>query len=170
MPPKVTDTRTAQNEALHKVEEKTAAGARRIVATFAEDFYDAVTLMCMLGVEKEGLSFKKVHEEYEKENAPKTANPLRRLRRSRPRRPQRRPLVRRRRRLPRRPLRRRRRRLLRRPPRRQLTNGVTQHGSEREKSGCRSSCRCGSAHDGYRMPGKAGSGDRRQAMADNRDL
>ena len=58
MPPKVTDTRTAQNEALHKVEEKTAAGARRIVATFAEDFYDAVTLMCMLGVEKEGLSFK----------------------------------------------------------------------------------------------------------------
>lgn len=73
MPPKVTDTRTAQNEALHKVEEKTAAGARRIVATFAEDFYDAVTLMCMLGVEKEGLSFKKVHEEYEKENAPKTA-------------------------------------------------------------------------------------------------
>lgn len=72
MPPKVTDTRTAQNEALHKVEEKTAAGARRIVATFAEDFYDAVTLMCMLGVEKEGLSFKKVHEEYEKEHAPKT--------------------------------------------------------------------------------------------------
>lgn len=72
MPPKVTDTRTAQNEALHKVEEKTAAGARRIVATFAEDFYDAVTLMCMLGVEKEGLNFKKVHEEYEKEHAPKT--------------------------------------------------------------------------------------------------
>nr|WP_162933226.1 hypothetical protein [Corynebacterium lactis] len=73
MPPKVTDTRTAQNEALHKVEEKTAAGARRIVATLSEDFYDAVTLMCMLGVEPEGLSFKKVHEEYEKENAPKTA-------------------------------------------------------------------------------------------------
>ena len=41
MPPKVTDTRTAQNEALHQVEEKTAAGARRIVATFADDFYDA---------------------------------------------------------------------------------------------------------------------------------
>ena len=73
MPPKVTDTRTAQNEALHKVEEKTAAGARRIVATFAEDFYDAVTLRCMRGGEKEGLSFKKGHEEYEKENAPKTA-------------------------------------------------------------------------------------------------
>ena len=75
MPPKVTDTRTAQNEALHKVEEKTAAGARRIVATFAEDFYDAVTLMCMLGVEKEGLSFKKVHEEYEtaKKSAKKAA-------------------------------------------------------------------------------------------------
>ena len=72
MPPKVTDTRTAQNEALHQVEEKTAAGARRIVATFAEDFYDAVTLMCMLGVEKEGLSYKKVHEEYLAEHAPKT--------------------------------------------------------------------------------------------------
>lgn len=72
MPPKVTDTRSAQNEALHKVEEKTAAGARRIVATFSNDFYDCVTLMCMLGVEKEGLSFKKVHEEYLKENAPKT--------------------------------------------------------------------------------------------------
>ena len=71
MPPKVTDTRTAQNEALHKVEEKTAADARRIVATYSEDFYDAVTLMSMLGIEKEGLSFKKVHEEYEKENAPK---------------------------------------------------------------------------------------------------
>ncbi|MEJ5920470.1 MULTISPECIES: hypothetical protein [unclassified Corynebacterium] len=72
MPPKVTDTRSAQNEALHKVEEKTAAGARRIVATFSDDFHDCVTLMCMLGVEPEGLSYKKVHDEYLKENAPKT--------------------------------------------------------------------------------------------------
>lgn len=73
MPPKVTDTRTAQNEALHQVEAETAAGARRIVATFSDDFHDCVTLMCMLGVEPEGLSYKKVHEEHLEATAPKTA-------------------------------------------------------------------------------------------------
>ena len=73
MPPKVTDTRTAQNEALHQVEAETAAGARRIVATFSDDFLDCVTLMCMLGVEPEGLSYKKVHEEHLEATAPKTA-------------------------------------------------------------------------------------------------
>lgn len=73
MPPKVTDTRTAQNEALHQVEAETAAGARQIVATFSDDFHDCVTLMCMLGVEPEGLSYKKVHEEHLEATAPKTA-------------------------------------------------------------------------------------------------
>lgn len=73
MPPKVTDTRTAQNEALHQVEAETAAGARRIVATFSDDFHDCVTLMCMLGVEPEGLNYKKVHEEHLEATAPKTA-------------------------------------------------------------------------------------------------
>ena len=71
MPPKVTDTRTAQNEALHQVEAETAAGARRIVATFSDDFHDCVTLMCMLGAEPEGLSYKKVHEEHLEATAPK---------------------------------------------------------------------------------------------------
>lgn len=73
MPPKVTDTRTAQNEALHQVEAETAAGARQIVATFSDDFHDCVTLMCMLGVEPEGLNYKKVHEEHLEATAPKTA-------------------------------------------------------------------------------------------------
>ena len=72
MPPKVTDTRTAQNEALHQVEAETAAGARQIVATFSDDFHDCVTLMCMLGVEPEGLSYKKVHEEHLEATAKKT--------------------------------------------------------------------------------------------------
>ena len=45
MPPKVTDTRPTP-EALHAVEEETAASARRIVATYAQDFLDGVTLMC----------------------------------------------------------------------------------------------------------------------------
>ena len=54
MPPKVTDTQPAadQNNA---VEEETARAARRIVATYAEDFLDGVTLMSMLGVEPDGL-------------------------------------------------------------------------------------------------------------------
>lgn len=73
MPPKVTDTRTAQNEALVKVEERTAAGARKIVASLAEDFHDCVTLMCMLGVEPEGLDYQRVHAEWLAENAPKPA-------------------------------------------------------------------------------------------------
>lgn len=71
MPPKVTDTRTASAESLHAVEAETAAGARRIVATYAEDFFDGVTLMCMLGVEPEGLSYRKVAAEHEAANAPK---------------------------------------------------------------------------------------------------
>ena len=59
MPPKVTDTQPAadQNNA---VEEETARAARRIVATYAEDFLDGVTLMSMLGVEPDGLVHKKV--------------------------------------------------------------------------------------------------------------
>lgn len=73
MPPKVTDTRSAQNEALHKVEELTAAGARKIIASYADDFHDCVTLMCMLGVEPEGLDYKRVHAEYLEENEPKPA-------------------------------------------------------------------------------------------------
>lgn len=54
MPPKVTDTRAANAEALHAVEVETAEAAQRIVATYAEDFLDATTIMCMLGVEPEG--------------------------------------------------------------------------------------------------------------------
>ncbi|QGU05519.1 hypothetical protein [Corynebacterium comes] len=64
MPPKVTDTRPTP-EALHAVEEKTAAAARRIVATYSQDFMDGVTLMCMLGVEPNGLVYKKVAAELE---------------------------------------------------------------------------------------------------------
>lgn len=70
MPPKVTDTRTPA-ESLHAVEAETAAGARRVVASYAEDFFDGVTLMCMLGVEPEGLSYRKVAAEYEETTAPK---------------------------------------------------------------------------------------------------
>lgn len=70
MPPKVTDTRPTP-EALHAVEEETAASARRIVATYAQDFMDGVTLMCMLGVEPEGLVYSKVAAELaEAEPAP----------------------------------------------------------------------------------------------------
>ena len=64
MPPKVTDTRPTP-EALHAVEEETAASARRIVATYSQDFMDGVTLMCMLGVEPKGLVYKKVAAELE---------------------------------------------------------------------------------------------------------
>ncbi|MBZ8176419.1 hypothetical protein GP475_10425 [Corynebacterium poyangense] len=71
MPPKVTDTRP-NTEAIHAVEEETARGARNIVATFAQDFMDGVTLMCMLGVEPEGLSHKKVAAEYEAAHPKKT--------------------------------------------------------------------------------------------------
>jgi len=64
VPPKVTDTRPTP-EALHAVEEETAASARRIVATYAQDFMDGVTLMCMLGVEPKGLVYSKVAAELE---------------------------------------------------------------------------------------------------------
>ena len=72
MPPKITDSRP-NPEAVHTVEEQTAAGARSVVATYAEDLTDGVTLMCMLGVEPEGLNYKKVHEEHLEATAPKTA-------------------------------------------------------------------------------------------------
>lgn len=63
MPPKVTDTQPAVDNT-HAVEEETARAARRIVATYAEDFLDGVTLMSMLGVEPEGLVHKKVLAEH----------------------------------------------------------------------------------------------------------
>ncbi|MDY3126728.1 MAG: hypothetical protein SOW59_01150 [Corynebacterium sp.] len=59
MPPKVTDTQPVA-EQMHAVEEETAQAARRVVATYAQDFLDGVTLMSMLGVEPEGLVHKKV--------------------------------------------------------------------------------------------------------------
>ncbi|WP_018297364.1 hypothetical protein [Corynebacterium lubricantis] len=62
MPPKITDSRPSA-EAIHEVEEQTALGARRIVATYAEDLMDGVTLMSMLGVEPEGLVYKRFEEE-----------------------------------------------------------------------------------------------------------
>ncbi|MDO4631258.1 MAG: hypothetical protein Q4A82_03115, partial [Corynebacterium sp.] len=70
MPPKVTDTRTPA-EPLHAVEAETAAAARRVVASYAENFLDGVTLMCMLGVEPEGLKYKPVYAEYADTLAPK---------------------------------------------------------------------------------------------------
>jgi cobalamin-dependent methionine synthase I len=45
---------------MHAVEEETARSARRVVATYAQDFLDGVTLMSMLGVEPEGLVHRKV--------------------------------------------------------------------------------------------------------------
>ncbi|MDN5721248.1 MAG: hypothetical protein ACTH2Y_13735 [Corynebacterium sp.] len=60
MPPKVSDNHTTSAESLHTVEEETAKAAQRIVATYADDFLDAATLMCMLGVEPEGLIHRKV--------------------------------------------------------------------------------------------------------------
>ncbi|QGU08266.1 hypothetical protein COCCU_11830 [Corynebacterium occultum] len=70
MPPKVTENRPSP-ESLHAVEEETARAARRIVATYSQDFLDGVTLMCMLGVEPEGLIYKKVAAEHEETTAPK---------------------------------------------------------------------------------------------------
>ena len=61
MPPKVTENRPSP-ESLHKVEEETAASARGVVASYAEDVVDGVTLMCMLGVEPEGLNYRKFAE------------------------------------------------------------------------------------------------------------
>lgn len=65
MPPKVTDNRPANSESLHAVEAETAQAAQRIVATYAEDFLDGATLMCMLGVEPDGLIHRRVVEEVE---------------------------------------------------------------------------------------------------------
>ncbi|WP_080796684.1 hypothetical protein [Corynebacterium pacaense] len=72
MPGKISDNRTTTAESLHAVEEETAAGARRIVATYSRDFLDGVTLMCMLGVEPSGLRYSKVSAEHE-ESQPKKA-------------------------------------------------------------------------------------------------
>lgn len=62
MPPKITDSRPAA-DAVVEMEEQTAAGARRIVATYAEDFHDGVTLMSMLGVEPKGFVYKRYNEQ-----------------------------------------------------------------------------------------------------------
>ena len=75
MPPKITDSRPTA-EAMHAVEEQTASGARRIVATYAEDFLDGVTLMSMLGVTPKGFVYKRYVEDLEQEaeeEAPKKA-------------------------------------------------------------------------------------------------
>lgn len=64
MPPKVTDTQPAPEQAA-TVEKETARDARRVVATYAQDFLDGVTLMSMLGVEPDGLVHKKVLAEQE---------------------------------------------------------------------------------------------------------
>lgn len=68
MPPKVTDTHPIA-EQQNFVEEETALAARRIIATYAHDFMDGVTLMSMLGVEPEGLIHKKVLAEQEDQSA-----------------------------------------------------------------------------------------------------
>lgn len=62
VPPKITDSRP-NPDAVHAVEEQTAAGARSVVATYAEDLTDGVTLMCMLGVEPQGLVYKQYEED-----------------------------------------------------------------------------------------------------------
>ena len=72
MPPKVTDTQPAADQT-HAVEEETARSARRVVATYAEDFLDGVTLMSMLGVEPEGLVHRKVLAE-QADAAPKKSS------------------------------------------------------------------------------------------------
>ena len=75
MPPKITDSRPTA-EAMHAVEEQTASGARRIVATYAEDFLDGVTLMSMLGVAPKGFVYKRYVADLEQESeedAPKKA-------------------------------------------------------------------------------------------------
>lgn len=69
MPPKITDSRPNPDAAVHTVEEQTASGARRIVATYAEDLVDGVTLMCMLGIEPRGLVYKQFAEDFEAEIA-----------------------------------------------------------------------------------------------------
>lgn len=71
MPPKITDSRPSA-EATHAVEEQTASGARRIVATYAEDFLDGVTLMSMLGVAPKGFVYKRYVEDLEKQQVEET--------------------------------------------------------------------------------------------------
>lgn len=66
MPPKITDSRPAA-DAVVEMEEQTAAGARRIVATYAEDFHDGVTLMSMLGVEPKGFVYMRYNEQREEQ-------------------------------------------------------------------------------------------------------
>ena len=63
MPPKVTDKRATNAESLHAIEEETAIAAQRIVATYAEDFFDYTTLTNMLGVEPKGLIYRRVAKE-----------------------------------------------------------------------------------------------------------
>jgi len=69
VPPKITDSRPNPDAAVHTVEEQTASGARRIVATYADDLVDGVTLMCMLGIEPQGLVYKRFAEDFEAEIA-----------------------------------------------------------------------------------------------------
>nr|VDG64056.1 adenylate kinase [Streptococcus thermophilus] len=66
MPPKITDSRP-NPDAVHTVEEQTASGARKVVATYSENLGDGVTLMCMLGIEPQGLVYKQFAEDYEAE-------------------------------------------------------------------------------------------------------
>ncbi|WP_394282234.1 hypothetical protein [Corynebacterium sp.] len=73
VPPKITDSRPSPEE-IHELEQETALGARRIVATYAEDLLDGVTLMSMLGVEPEGLVYQKFEEELAPEDAAETAS------------------------------------------------------------------------------------------------
>ena len=75
MPPKVTDNHTTSAESLHTVEKETAIAAQRIVATYANDFLDAATLMCMLGVEPEGLIHRKVAADAAAEEEAKNPKP-----------------------------------------------------------------------------------------------
>lgn len=69
MPPKVHDTRPSAEE-IEAIETETAQNARRIIATYSEDFLDGVTLMSMLGVEPTGLVHRKVLEELDIEPTP----------------------------------------------------------------------------------------------------
>ena len=59
MPPKVQDTHPQAEQDIALAEE-TARAARRVAATYSQDFLDGVTLMSMLGVEPKGLVHKKV--------------------------------------------------------------------------------------------------------------
>jgi hypothetical protein len=59
VPPKVQDTHPQAEQDIALAEE-TARAARRVVATYSQDFLDGVTLMSMLGVEPKGLVHKKV--------------------------------------------------------------------------------------------------------------